>query len=228
MEEAKTSESSFSRKLPFTVVGLSVLFIVALGLFVIITREVIYEGGHGLDNNLIAFLSQFSSDRVIPVMKFFTFFGSGRFLIPAYFVLIGYLFIKRQWMLGVHVAIVALTSTFLSRAAKLFFQRPRPDLPIIEALKTYSFPSGHAFSTFILSCVLVYLLWRSKLPALAKWILAIVCVLFSVMTGLSRVMLKMHYPTDVLAGFCLGFVWVVTCFFALNAISSRWSAANKA
>lgn len=215
------------KKLPVKLLGVSFLFIIAVILFGIITHEVIYEGGHGLDNYLTAYLSQFSTGSSISVMKFFTFFGSGMFLIPAYLLIISYLFIKRQRVLALHVAIIAITSTVLSQLAKRFFQRPRPDLPMMEALKTFSFPSGHAFSTFILSSVLVYLLWRSDLPRVLKWILAIFLLVFALMTGLSRVILKMHYPTDVLAGFCLGFVWVIACFFILNRISSRSSATNN-
>lgn len=221
MEESTKNASSVLTKLPLKLVGVSCLFILALFLFGIITHEVIYEGGHDLDDYLVSFLSPFSNDRVIAIMKFFTFFGSGKFLIPAYLLLIGCLLIKREWTLGLHVVVIALTSTALSQGAKRFFQRPRPDLPKLESLKTYSYPSGHAFSTFILCSVLVYLVWRSRLPTALKWILAIALLTFSFMTGLSRVILNMHYPTDVLAGFCLGFIWVIACFFVLNRISSR-------
>lgn len=219
MPEWNIRESSILRKLPVKLLAVSLTFIVALFLFAFITNEVIYKRGHGFDNHMVAFLAKLFNEDSIAVMKFFTFFGSGTFLIPAYLIIIGYLFGKRRWSLGVNVAIIGITSTALSQWAKRFFQRPRPGLPLTDALQTYSFPSGHAFSTFILSSVLVYLLWRSSLSGVAKWILATLLLSFSFMTGLSRVMLRMHYPTDVIAGFCLALVWVIVCFFALNRIT---------
>jgi membrane-associated phospholipid phosphatase len=159
-------------------------------------------------------------------MRFFSFFGSGKFLFPAYVLMIIYFLIRRKRVLCLHIAIVALTSTTLSQGAKRIFQRARPDLPLIQALKTYSFPSGHALSSFIFCSVLVYLIWRARMQIFWKWLFSIFLFLFSMTIGMSRVVLKMHYPTDVLAGFCLGFIWVILSFYLLNRIQSQRSKSR--
>ena len=219
--------TSFVKKLPLKLLAIVSLFLIVLWLFALVTHEVIIEKEDEFDNKLINLIAPYSAESFIRLMRFFTFFGSGKFLIPAYALIVVYYLFKRQRVLGLHIAIIALTSTALSHAAKRVFQRARPGEPLMEALKTYSFPSGHAFSSFVFCSVLVYMIWRANLQPLWKWICSILLLLFSVAVGMSRLVLKMHYPTDVLAGFCLAFLWVVLSFFLLNQIQSKRNRAKK-
>jgi len=98
------------------------------------------------------------------------------------------------------------------------FRRQRPDLPLLETLKSYSFPSGHAYSSFIFFSILAYILWKAKMKAIWKWTLAVFLILFSLAVGVSRVVLRYHYASDVIAGFCIGFSWVIFSLWSLNKI----------
>lgn len=215
---------SLLKKLPLKFLLIAGLFVAVLLLFALITQEVIFEKEAEFDNKVIHFFSPYSDETFIQVMKVFTFFGSGIFLVPAYIIIMAYLLMRRQTIISLHVAIIAITSTALSRGAKHIFQRARPDLPLLESLKTYSFPSGHALSSFIFCSILVYLIRRANIQTRWKWIFSILLFLFSMTIGLSRIILKMHYPTDVLAGFCLGFIWVILSFYLLNRIQSKRSS----
>ena len=87
---------------------------------------------------------------------------------------------------------------------KLLVGRARPivDDPISHS-PGYSFPSGHAFNVAVVSTVVVFLLWP-LLSRVGHRVSIVLAVVFSLVVGLDRMFLGVHFPTDVLAGFVLG------------------------
>jgi undecaprenyl-diphosphatase len=67
-------------------------------------------------------------------------------------------------------------------------------------LKNFSYPSGHATSGFIFYGLLVYLVWKTNIPKLYKWLTASILILLSLLIGFSRIYLRVHYASDVVAG----------------------------
>ena len=115
--------------------------------------------------------------------------------------------------LALYVLLVRLGALLLSTTVKVAVARARPvfDLPVATAFG-YSFPSGHALggSAFWLSTAVVVLpLVRSRLR---PWLLA-GAVLIAVLVAASRVLLGVHYLSDVAAGLVLGFGWTVLCTY---------------
>ena len=104
---------------------------------------------------------------------------------------------------------------------KEFFHRKRPDLPLIRTLDNFSFPSGHALSSFIFCSVLVYLVWKGGLYTAWKWALSVLLILFSISIGISRIVLRYHYASDVIAGFCLALAWVIFSLWLEKKLTSR-------
>ncbi len=108
---------------------------------------------------------------------------------------------------GLVLVAVAMSGRGLSEAQKYWIARPRPGLePHLVAVKTSSFPSGHATSSmiFYLSLALVFAghsRWRFATPAAA--------VILSLLIGISRVMLGVHWPSDVIGGWAFGLLWVL-------------------
>ncbi|MGE0661207.1 MAG: phosphatase PAP2 family protein [Reyranellaceae bacterium] len=101
----------------------------------------------------------------------------------------------------------------LSSLLKSGFARPRPDLaPHIDAVHTMSFPSGHAMSAAVVYLTLGALLARAQPHRRLKIYLASVGVVITVLVGISRVYLGVHWPTDVLAGWCVGSAWALLCW----------------
>src|SRR5215471_13373397 len=154
-------------------------------------------------------------------MRVFTFFGTIQFLIPAYAFLVAWFVSKKKYRIATDIAIVSISSSALMFALKDYFHRARPELPIIKSFSTYSFPSGHALCSFIFCSILIYLIDVSGVKGIWKWIFSLLLLLFSFIIGVSRIILRMHYPTDVIAGFCLGIVWVILCFWLLKKINYK-------
>jgi membrane-associated phospholipid phosphatase len=214
--------------LSIEIVVVSCLLIVSMFLFAAIMHEVVYEKEEAFDNRVFTFFAGFSTPGFIQAMKFFTFFGSSPFIFPSYVILISWYLIRKKFRYGLHLGIIALSSTGLMFALKEMTHRSRPNLPIIQGLTNFSFPSGHALSSFILCSILVYIVWHSRRLNLAwKWVYAILLMLFAVMVGISRIVLKVHYPTDVIASFCLGTAWVTMSFTLLRKIGKNEPALPR-
>lgn len=109
-------------------------------------------------------------------------------------------------------------SSFLSYFSKRIFKRPRPvraEGSFGHNMKDASFPSGHSLTSFCfwMGCVMAAaILGIGALPYAA---LAIVTTLTVFFTGLSRIYLGVHFPSDVAGGYVIGLVWCVVCHFAL-------------
>lgn len=117
------------------------------------------------------------------------------------------------WLCGYrHLAIglvVSLVAAFLaSTALKIAVARPRPDIVEHAALTfTASFPSGHAFlSAATLLTIASFVGLASRRADIARFCM-IMAVIIAGLIGLSRIYLGVHWPTDVLGGWCLGIVW---------------------
>ena len=128
-------------------------------------------------------------------------------------IVIGYLIIvqKRAAALLVFVAVVG--GQVISTLLKVGFERARPDL-IADAPKVFtaSFPSGHAMLSAVTYLTIGALLMRVEANARARIFVLGVAVVLTMLIGLSRVYLGVHWPTDVLAGWCVGAAWAMLCW----------------
>lgn len=101
----------------------------------------------------------------------------------------------------------------LSNVLKFAIERPRPDLVarLIE-VNTSSFPSGHATLAAVTYLTLGALLSRVEARRRAKIYVLAVAVVLTFLIGVSRIYLGVHWPTDVLAGWCIGAAWAMLCW----------------
>jgi len=132
------------------------------------------------------------------------------------------------WLCGYrHLAIglvVSLVAAFLaSTALKITIARQRPDIVEHAALTfTASFPSGHAFlSAATLLTIASFVGLASRRTDIARFCMAMAVILTGLI-GLSRIYLGVHWPTDVLGGWCLGIVWsgVATAWLGRRMVAS--------
>ena len=199
----------------------SFLFLVALFVFGFLAHTITGGNEASFDENAFHFFAAHSSRQFINFCRVFTFFGSAYFFVPAYILLITFLFLKKRRSDAVNVIIIAITSTALMFALKQFFHRRRPIFPLVRTLTNFSFPSGHALSSFIFCSVIIYLIWKGKTTIAWKWVLSVLLVLFSIAIGISRIILRYHYASDVIAGFCLGLAWVIFSLWLERKLTSR-------
>ncbi|MGN6402581.1 MAG: phosphatase PAP2 family protein [Flavisolibacter sp.] len=217
MNETKEQAKEF----PLKLLAAGVLFFIAVFLFAFLAKMVVIDKKDLFDTTVFSFLHRYTTPFLIKLMDIFTFFGSATFLFPAYVVLVVFLLLKKQTRWAVDIAIIGISSELLKLFLKNSFHRHRPDLPLIETLNSYSFPSGHALSSFIFFSILVYLLWKKDFNPAWKWIISILLILFSITIGISRIVLRYHYASDVVAGFCIGYSWVIFSLWLLNKIHVR-------
>jgi undecaprenyl-diphosphatase len=109
-----------------------------------------------------------------------------------------------------------------STLLKDLFGRPRPDLvPYAAYASNSSFPSGHSMMSAITYLVLGALLARSQERKLLKAYFLVTAAFITVLVGISRVYLGVHWPTDVLAGWTAGAVWALLCWLLARWLQSR-------
>jgi membrane-associated phospholipid phosphatase len=205
----------------------SAVFLLCMFTFSFIVHEAVYEKEDIFDNNAIHFFSTHSSTGLIAVMKRVTFFGSTTFLFPAYIVVIAWYISKKKFQYAIDIAVIAISSTAMMFALKTFFHRHRPAMPIIKGITGYSFPSGHALSSFIFCTILGYLVWKGTWPPAQKYCLMMFLLLCPLAIGISRIILNVHYATDVIGGFCLGTAWVILSFSILKKIRKNNPPASR-
>lgn len=203
------------------VLAVLLLFITCLLVFAYIADENVLENNKVFDEKVIVCVATHSTPMLVQVMQIITFFGSSYFLLPAYIALIVFFLWKKEKAYAIDIAIIAVSSTAAMFLLKEIFKRHRPLLPVGKTLMSYSFPSGHSVSSFIFCSVLAYLVWMSPIKKIWKYIIAFLLLLFAAVIGLSRIVLNVHYATDVIAGFCFGIVWVVMSFWLMRKIRTK-------
>lgn len=124
----------------------------------------------------------------------------------------GFLLLIRKGGAAILVIVSVVGGALLSVALKACFDRSRPNL-IPHAVQVYSgsFPSGHAMLATVTYLTLGALLARVQAQRRVKAYLLSLALLVSVLIGASRVYLGVHWPTDVLAGWCVGAAWALLC-----------------
>lgn len=199
-----------------------IIFLASLITFIVITYRVFLLDKSGADNAAFAFAKSLVSDTTTSIMKFITFFGSHYFLIPANIIVaLIYLFRKKS-RYTLKVAAISLTSLLIMLGLKLLFQRHRPLLPLLEPARGLSFPSGHSFMSVCFYGLLMIIIWKEeKYHPVTKWVLLILTMLFVILIGFSRIYLRVHYFTDVVAGFCIGFSWLLISSYLLDQVKPK-------
>lgn len=175
-----------------------------------ITRRVFYLRNEEMDEKVFHFLEPYINDTNTAVMNFITFFGKHEFLIPANLCLIAYfLFLKKHRWYSIKIPAIAISSLLLMFVLKRIFARQRPDEQLLEAATNFSFPSGHALMAVTFYGLIAYIMWHNVKNKAVKWALISLIVLWIIIIGISRLYLRRHFYSDVIAGFSIGFLWLV-------------------
>ena len=213
---------------------LATMLAVAAGLlaFVTLAAEVVEGETRAFDTFLLLGLRS-AADPSEPVgprwleemMRDFTALGSTGVLVAVTLTVIGYLVLTRKRHTAVTVAVAIVTGLLLSHALKWGFARPRPELvPHGQVVYTQSFPSGHAMLSAVVYLTLGALLARTQAHRGVRVYFLAVAGLLTVIIGVSRVFLGVHWPTDVLAGWVGGAGWALLCWLVMLWLQRRGQA----
>ena len=125
----------------------------------------------------------------------------------------GFLLVDGKRAAAVFVVVSVAGGVLLSTILKLAFVRPRPAIvPHLVPVSTASFPSGHAMLSAVVYLTLGALLCRLEGPLGLRIYVLSVAIFLTFIVGLSRMYLGVHWPTDVLAGWCAGAAWATLCW----------------
>lgn len=154
-------------------------------------------------------------------MRDLTALGSDTFIIIVVVAAVGYLLLIRKPAMALLMVSAVVGGILISNVLKMGFDRPRPDLEHTARVFTPSFPSGHAMLSAVTFLTLGALLTRANVDWRAKLYFLAVAVLLTILIGISRVYLGLHYPSDVIAGWCLGSAWALLCWAATLWLQGR-------
>lgn len=129
----------------------------------------------------------------------------------------------KRWTEGLLLLAGAGGGLAISQTLKLIFGRERPDMAYraVEASNA-SFPSGHAMLSAVIFLTLGVMAARFADKRRVKVLAMVAAVLVSLLVGLSRVYLGVHWASDVLAGWCVGAAWAMACWLAAFFVQRRF------
>jgi undecaprenyl-diphosphatase len=128
-------------------------------------------------------------------------------------IVIGFLVLQTRYRTALVVAITSFSAELLSHVMKAAFNRPRPSIvPHLREVFSSSFPSGHAMESAIVYLTLGAILMRAAESRITKIYILMIAILLTAIVGISRVYLGVHYPTDVIGGWIIGFMWASICW----------------
>ncbi|XUY29823.1 phosphatase PAP2 family protein [Agrobacterium sp. rho-8.1] len=220
MRTVKSWTSGALNGVPPAIFALLAAALVGTGLFLGLTSEMLEGETRTFDESILLFFRH-ADDLSIPigpgwlthVVDDITSLGgtTALFLITALTII--YLFIVRQRSVGAFVALSVVGGWAVSTVLKIGIARPRPDIvPHLVSVRDLSFPSGHAMVSTVTYLTLGALLSRIQTTRAARIYFIAVAIFLSGIIGFSRIYLGVHYPTDVLGGWCAGASWAMFCW----------------
>jgi undecaprenyl-diphosphatase len=183
-------------------------------------------GGGPLDRAMYLALYAGGRPWLVAIARFFTGLGEPTVLIGAGAACALWLWYAGHRQLPWVLIAITMIGRGLGELQKYWIARARPDLdPHLVVVKTSSFPSGHATSSMIF-----YLVIALTLAARTRWHGAAVAgaVLLSLLIGTSRVMLGVHWPSDVIGGWAFGLLWVLVTLRIAGRMLSREATGTSA
>jgi undecaprenyl-diphosphatase len=135
---------------------------------------------------------------------------------------VSYLWIDGKRATALFAALSIIGGAVLVSLLKFGFARPRPELVShLVNVSSFSFPSGHATMAAVTYLTLGVLVARVQKRRRMKLYVLVVASILVLLVGFTRVYLGVHWPTDVLAGWCIGTAWALGCWLIATWLQSR-------
>jgi membrane-associated phospholipid phosphatase len=190
-----------------------ILFISASVLLICIICLFLLYNTVPFDQEIFAAISPYITESRTRFMVAVSFLGNHIFLVPVNLLLLFYFIIRKNNRLALRIAVISLSSLSLMSFFKNIFQRHRPEQPLVDGVTNFSFPSGHAFMSVAFYGLLIWLIAISIINKRIQQLVIAFLLLLILLIGFSRIYLRMHYTSDVLAGFCMGYIWMIFCLW---------------
>lgn len=191
-------------------------YIIPAALFIVLAIMLTTQPTIPFDQVVAGYIATYRNLGLTHLMRVLTDAGSSPAIILAAISLLGILIPKRMYDAAIFAIVSIVGVGLLNVLLKSLFQRPRPPEVLQLAIEHgYSFPSGHSMASSGLAIIMLYLVWQTKW----RYPLLGVGLAYTFAVGLSRVYLGVHYPTDIIAGWCAS--WLLVTFAAYWILSGR-------
>ncbi|NGP46349.1 phosphatase PAP2 family protein [Bacillaceae bacterium SIJ1] len=203
----------------------AVVAILSVWVFFELGDTILADERFRFDTLVNGWVDQWTTPAVLQWMTILTEFGSVLWLTIVTIAVAIWLYLKNESVTAiVFFGLACASGGLLNSLLKQVFQRERPIILETVDGTGYSFPSGHAMGACIIYGLSAYVIQRQMKNTVSKVVLIVCTILLVTIVGLSRIFLDVHYPTDILAGFSAGLVWVLT---ALSIMEWRRSVRRR-
>src|SRR4051812_15792221 len=212
-----------------------IIVCVALWGFFALASEVMEGDTKALDTRILLALRK-TSDPSVPIgpswiensLLDLTAIGGPTVLGLFVCAVVGFLALQARYRTAIVVLATAASGELANIVMKHIFLRARPDVvPHLRDVDSTSFPSGHAMESAIIYLTLGAMLMRMAERRLTKIYCMSMAALLTVLVGVSRVYLGVHYPTDVIAGWLFGFFWASICWIVAQRFDRESGVAEE-
>ncbi|MFB1082649.1 phosphatase PAP2 family protein [Jeotgalibacillus sp. JSM ZJ347] len=205
------------------------LVIIGAGFYIFteLGEDVLENEKFMIDQHAAEFAESIATPGVTAFFAFITELGSVWALTTGSIIMIAvlaYFYNRKKWRI-IYFVIAMGGISILITGLKAAFGRDRPNLIEQYDGTGYSFPSGHSTGPIVFYGFIIYLVLRSRMNKLGKWIINIALGTLILLIAFSRLPLGVHYFTDVIGGLTLGLTWLVTCIAILEI--TLWRSGLK-
>lgn len=180
-------------------------------------------GWRSWDHRVVLRLYRYSNPRLEWWLRRATDMASGQIALPIALALVGREVQRGRRKSAQVIAVVWVGGLGLHVSVKLVARRKRPRLfPALTRAGGYSLPSGHTVTAVVTYGLAAWAV-RRYVPGPVRWLPSVIATGIVVAVGTSRVYLGVHYPSDVVAGAVLGFVWLQGSLTVLTRIEAEYS-----
>lgn len=199
------------------VIGL-VVNIVFLLLFLFLTHDVLEKEVLFYDRTISSIIYTLRTPLLTTVMSAITNLTNMPAGIILSLIMIS-LFIRKHKKEALIFSLSLIIVCILNYILKIIFKLPRPNISPLEALSDFTYPSGHAMNNLVLYGLLAFYTFHFTKNKPVSILFAFVAVIWIGLIGFSRIYLGVHYLSDVIAGYLVGFWWLTTVLLIDKTIS---------
>lgn len=207
------------------IVGLRIALLL-IWLFSQLAENVLEDRLERFDSSAIRFFETLQTSTLDIIYTSVTHMGSVWFVTSLSVVVILSLWFKARDKWATLFFIIAVGGTgALTWLLKQVYERGRPSInEAIDAIG-FSFPSGHSMGSLVFYGFLIYLIVRSQQNKVIKIGFSMALGLLILLIGTSRIYLGAHFPSDIIAGYIVGTIWLTLCISVLEWI--RWQRSSQ-
>ncbi|WP_242241546.1 phosphatase PAP2 family protein [Bacillus cereus group sp. BfR-BA-01309] len=198
-----------------------VCIVLLLAVFGIVAWRVHVGGVTVMDTYVRGLVKGLQTEDSLTFFSYYTKVGSAIGIVTTLVISLLVFWRKRYYAAMIVYPVGILITHLVNKGIKEIVKRERPSLnEALDALG-YSFPSGHAMLSIMTFGFLAYIIAANLKSVTGKYVITILMGIVIVSIGLSRVILNVHYPTDILAGYCVGGILLIIAIYCHRLLTER-------